>query len=79
MVNFNNVKYCEYKSARTYRLNNQKKAKSKVEAKRASELTLNSITDALSKAEEITLIGFVFLNSRVFRTYENKSKDWVQK
>jgi len=31
---------------------------SKTEAKRALELTLNSITEALSKGEEISLIGF---------------------
>ncbi|KAF5056898.1 DNA-binding protein HU-alpha [anaerobic digester metagenome] len=31
---------------------------SKVEAKRALELTLNSITETLSKGEEISLIGF---------------------
>lgn len=31
---------------------------SKAEAKRALELTLNSITETLSKGEEISLIGF---------------------
>ncbi len=31
---------------------------SKTEAKRALELTLDSVTEALSKGEEISLIGF---------------------
>lgn len=43
---------------------------SKTDAKRTLELTLNSIKEALSKSDVITLIGFGSIkNSRTLYTY----------